>query len=40
MNLEEEAKEFIKDKSIKCKEDLKLIIKELRKMLDKLEKLL
>ena len=40
MNLEEEAKEFIKEKSIKSKEDLKLIIKELRIVLDKLEKVL
>ena len=40
MSLEKEAKEFIKNKSTECKDDLKLIIKELKKLLDKLEKVL
>ena len=40
MSIEEEARQFIKDKSTQCKDDLKLIIKELRKILDKLDKVL
>ena len=40
MNLEKEAEQFINNKEKDCKEDIKLIIQELKKALDKLEKML
>ena len=36
MNLEKEAEHFINNKVKDCKEDIKLIIQELKKALDKL----
>ena len=40
MSLEKEAEQFINNKVKDCKEDIKLIIQELKKALDKLEKML
>ena len=40
MSIEEEARQFIKDKSTQCKNDLKTLIQELKKILDKLDKVL